>query len=49
MAKKFKVHPMFKDCKTKMAFTEADHEKLSKQGYNHTKDPSCDKKKKKKK
>ena len=49
MAKKFKVHPMFKDCKTKMAFTEADHEKLSKQGFNHTKDPSCDKKKKKKK
>jgi len=45
MAKKFKVHPMYKDCKVEMAFTKEDHDKLKKQGYNHKKDPSCKKKK----
>jgi len=46
-SKKFKVHPMYKDCVTKMAFTEEDHNRLEKEGYGHKKDPSCKKKTKK--
>ena len=45
MAKKFKPHPMYKDCKVKMAFKKEDHEKLKAEGYDHKKDPSCKKKK----
>ena len=46
MAKKFKVHPMYKNCKVKMAFTEEDHNKVKEKGYDHKKDPSCKKEKK---
>jgi hypothetical protein len=45
MAKKFKPHPMYKDCKVKMAFKKEDHDKLKAKGYDHKKDPSCKKKK----
>jgi|TARA_R110000782_G_scaffold136141_1_gene228592 hypothetical protein len=45
MAKKFKPHPMYKDCKVKMAFKKEDHDKLAAKGYDHKKDPSCEKKK----
>jgi hypothetical protein len=45
MAKKFKPHPMYKDCKVKMAFKKEDHDKLAAKGYDHKKDPSCKKKK----
>ena len=45
MAKKFKPHPMYKGCKVKMAFKKEDHDKLEAKGYDHKKDPSCEKKK----
>jgi len=45
MAKKFKPHPMYKDCKVKMAFKKEDHDNLAAKGYDHKKDPSCKKKK----
>jgi hypothetical protein len=41
--KKFKAHPMYKDCKVKMAFKKEDHDKLEKKGYSHKKDKSCKK------
>ena len=45
MAKKFKPHPMYKNCKVKMAFKLEDHNKLKEQGYTHKKDKSCKKEK----
>jgi len=45
MAKKFKPHPMYKDCKVKMVFKIEDHNKLKAKGYDHKKDPSCKKEK----
>ena len=36
MAKKFKKHMMYKDCKEVMANTMKDHLKLKRKGYNHT-------------
>tara|TARA_R100001198_G_C5134681_1_gene151275 strand:+ start:155 stop:280 length:126 start_codon:yes stop_codon:yes gene_type:complete len=37
MAKKFKPHMMYKDCKGKMAFKPEDHYKLKEEGYGHKK------------
>ena len=45
MAKKFKPHPMYKNCKVKMAFTLEDHNKLKDKGFNHEQDKACKKKK----
>lgn len=37
MAKAFKVHKMYKGNKVIVAKTMADHNRLKKQGYGHTK------------
>jgi|TARA_R110001592_G_scaffold26926_3_gene100310 hypothetical protein len=42
--KKFKVHKMYKDSKAVTAKTMADHNRLKKLGYGHTK-PKAKKKK----
>tara|TARA_R100000935_G_scaffold10738_1_gene21453 strand:- start:2118 stop:2249 length:132 start_codon:yes stop_codon:yes gene_type:complete len=43
MAKDFKPHMMYKDCKEVMAKTMKKHLSLKAKGYNHKKSKSCSK------